>query len=367
MVGSVTFRRSADPHIVASITAHGFGHAAIVTAVLRTIAETRPGCRFSIVTTVPEEVLRLRMGEIPFVYICHQATTDFGMKMASSTDVLRGSSAAAYLAAHKDLDRVLVKEAEVLGSLSPDLVLSCASYVALAGAARIGVPGVGIGPFSWLEIAHAFCADLPGMGPVLDEMRDAYWRAAAFLRTSPGIPMAHPGLRTVGPVGLPGQRRREDLGAILGLHSDERVALVALGGLDEPVAVEAWPQRSGWRWLVAGESHRSSAFALAATGLGVSDAIASADVVITKPGYGTFVEAACHGVPLLVRQRLDWPESRGLTAWFRQSGALIDIDSETFRRGDILPQLQKLVEAPVKIRPVLSGNAEASDIILSFL
>ncbi len=55
--------------------------------------------------------------------------------------------------------------------------------------------------------------------------------------------------------------------------------------------------------------------------MSVPELLASADLVITKPGYGTFVEAACHGVPVLYLERPDWPEAPALCDWLEAQGA----------------------------------------------
>ena len=40
-----------------------------------------------------------------------------------------------------------------------------------------------------------------------------------------------------------------------------------------------------------------------------ADLLASSDALLCKPGYGSFVEAASCGVPVLYVARPDWPES----------------------------------------------------------
>lgn len=354
------------PHVVASITPHGFGHAAIVTAILRTLAEQRPDVRLTFVTTVPETLLRQRMAGVPFDLVAHRAPTDFGMMMESTTVVRVAESAAAYVSAHAGYDAVVAAEAALFQRLGADVVVSCASYAALAGAQRVGIPGIGVGPFSWFDVVGELCADQPGMTAVLAAMQDAYGQAPAFLRTEPGISTGLPNVHDIGPVGLIGVNRRDALTKALQLSGSECIALVAFGGMAEAVPVEAWPVVPGWRWLVVGGGlSAASPFSFERTGVSVSDGIASVDAIVTKPGYGTFVEAACHGVPLLVQDRPGWPESVGLATWFQQFSGLISIDHETFRRGEMATQLHMLAKQPKKLKSSTSGNAQAADFIRS--
>ena len=51
-----------------------------------------------------------------------------------------------------------------------------------------------------------------------------------------------------------------------------------------------------------------------------NDMLASCDAVLTKPGYGTYTEAVCNGVPILTLARPDWPETAGMNDWARRHG-----------------------------------------------
>ena len=53
--------------------------------------------------------------------------------------------------------------------------------------------------------------------------------------------------------------------------------------------------------------------------LNFSDLLASSDVLLCKPGYGSFAEAACSGIPALYVNRPDWPEAPALIEWLQQT------------------------------------------------
>ena len=63
------------------------------------------------------------------------------------------------------------------------------------------------------------------------------------------------------------------------------------------------------------------------------DVLASSDVVLTKPGYGTYTEAVCNGVPVLTIERQDWPETVFLNNWVQQHGHLEVMTAEQFYSG----------------------------------
>lgn len=302
------------------------------------------------VTALPEALLRARWGR-PCAVVAHQGRADFGMVMTSSTGIDVAASLSAHRAALAAREADITAEAAILSRLRPHGVLSCISPRSLDAAARLGLPAVGLGPFTWAEVVAAYADGSAEVAAVIASLRASYANAAAVVATTPFVPMDLPNLRPVGPVGLLGQRRPETLPRAPGEH----LALVALGGIPEAVPVADWPAVPGWRLLTPED--------LGA--LSVSDAIASVDAVITKPGYGTFVEAACAGTPVIWRERPDWPEMPGLGQWLARHVPAFEIDSETFSRGAVADHLHTLVTMPRDAVPVTtSGNAEAAAIIL---
>ncbi|MFA7430012.1 MAG: hypothetical protein WCZ23_07635 [Rhodospirillaceae bacterium] len=343
-------------HVAAVITPHGFGHAAITIAVLTALEARIPqGIDVTFITKVPATVIAERWGR-PCRVIDHAAATDFGMVMRSSTDISVTESLAAYATAHARWDDVVETEAAIMAEVMPDIVLTSASYAALAGARRVGVPGVGVGPFSWREILAAYSDDSPITRAVLTSMAQTYAEADAFIATAPAVPMDLPNLRPVGPVGQPGRSRREELAAALELEEGERVALVALGGIAEDLPVSDWPRVDGWRCITPKD-----------IALSVSDAIASCDAVITKPGYGTFVEAVCAGTPLLYRDRPDWPETAGMAKWASAHVPCLHVDPATFAAGRIEEHLRMLMQIPPGPRAKPQGNHQAAEIIVDLV
>jgi UDP-N-acetylglucosamine:LPS N-acetylglucosamine transferase len=79
-----------------------------------------------------------------------------------------------------------------------------------------------------------------------------------------------------------------------------------------------------------------------------SDLLASVDAVIGKPGYGTFVEAACQGTPMLYAARPDWPEQEPLVDWLLAHGRATLVSDEALRSGDLAGALQALWCQPAK-------------------
>ena len=178
----------------------------------------------------------------------------------------------------------------------------------------------------------------------------------------------------IGPVCTPGTNKRSTLTNNLGITLDAYVILVGMGGMAYPLTLEHWPRQINHipiyylvpeEMLVAATTLHT--ISTAQTGLTYSDLVASVDLIITKPGYGMFVEAAAAGVPLLYVERPDWPEAPALTDWLQSVAHCIEINTETLQQGLFAPQLTQLLTQG-RYPPVpSSGNLQAAQLLQRIL
>lgn len=345
-------------HLFADITAHGFGHLAISAPVLNALAEIAPELRLTVRSRLPLAKLRERIAP-PFTLI--EAASDFGYVMHDALRVDREASAAAYRAAHADWPARVAAEAEFLRSLAPHAVLSNVAYLPLAGARQVGIPALAICSLNWADLfAHHFPGE-PWAPPIHAQILAAYRDADAFLRLTPGMPMHD--LARVEPIApIAARGTRHDLGLGTG-----RKILIALGGFDHRLPVDDWPRLPATRWLVPAswQCRHPDAVAFDDPGLSFTDLLASVDAVITKPGYGSFAEAACCGTPVLYLRRDDWPEQDCLIDWLEQHGRCREIAADRLRRGDIVRDLETLLALPAPPCPQPDGALQAARRILA--
>ncbi len=346
-------------HLFADISSHGFGHLAITAPVLQAVAEIIPNLRLTVRSGLPAAKLRQRI-YCPFEHIA--ATSDFGYVMHDALSIDLAATAAAYRAAHADWPARVAAEAGFLAALAPDLVLTNVSYLPLAGAARRGIPAFAICSLNWADLFAHFFGRQTWAAPIHAEMLAAYRSARAFLRVTPGMPMAAlDNLHDVGPIAATG--RRHDLG----LNGDKAV-LIAMGGIDHRLPVDNWPRLPGIRWLVAADWRctHPDAVAYESFGLGFTDLLCSVDAIVTKPGYGTFTEAACNGLPVLYQRRDDWPEQDCLIEWLQRNLPCLEISAEGLQTGSLAKSLKALWGQPATQRPALTGAAEATAAICRY-
>ncbi len=355
------------PHLLVALTAHGFGHGAQTAAVVNALRELRPDITLTLRTTLPRAFLQRRFAGA-FTLVAQDS--DVGMRMASAVEIRLEDSARAYAHWHHDWDRRVAQEAAWLRAQAPDLVLVNVPYLPLAGAARAGIAAAAMSSLNWADIYHHYFRQRPEAARIEAQMRAAYHAARVFLRLAPAMPMDDlPNAVDVGPVANVGINRRAQIARTLGLADDTRLVLIAPGGIELRLPIERWPVLPSIHWLVPLDwgVQCPGVSALEALGLPFTDVLCSCDAVIGKPGYGTFTEAACNGVPMLYLPRGDWPEAPHLTAWLARHGRAAPIGRARLERGDLAADLAALWSqpAPPPVHP--HGIAQAVERLLELM
>jgi hypothetical protein len=343
-------------HLFVDISSHGFGHFAITAPVLNTVAEMYPDLRLTVRSGLPLTKLRQRIAP-QFEHIA--AASDFGYVMHDALNIDLAATADFYRAAHADWPARVAAETKFLERLRPDAVLSNVSYLTLAGAAIAGIPALAICSLNWADLFAHYFGHEDWAAPIHAEMLGAYRAAEKFIRITPAMPMGDlTNTVMVGPVASLGHRHD------LGLNGDKTV-LIALGGIDHHLPVDHWPRLPGIRWLVAEhwQCSHPDAIPYERFGLSFTDLLCSADAIVTKPGYGTFTEAACNGVPVLYQRRADWPEQECLIDWLRDHSCCREITGANLEAGNLSAPLAELWQQTPPPVPQASGTRGAAELI----
>ncbi len=348
-------------HLLVDISAHGLGHLAQTAPVLNALRPLLPGLRLSLRSGLPLSRLEARV-EGEFAHI--PEARDFGFLMHNAVDIDRAASAQRYREFHADWSQRVATEADELRRREVDALLCNAAYLPLAAAAEAGIPAVGMSSLNWADMFAHYFGDEAWAAPIHAQILEAYNAAVAFLRFAPGLPMPDFKRRiALGPVARSGQNDRKYFSNLLGLDESRRWLLVAMGGMDFPLATERLPARDDVCWLLPGAPDgfsRGDLRGFDPAEARFADLLASVDAVITKPGYGTFVEAACAGTPIVYLEREDWPETPHFAAWLKQYGRAAAIGREMLQAGSFLPTIESLWRQPAPARPDPTGGVEAA-------
>ncbi len=348
------------PRLVVSITGHGFGHVAQTAPILNLLHQRMPELRLIVRSSVPAAHLHSRI-RVPFDHLPNEG--DIGMAMSSAIDVQVEKSRTAYRAFHTNWETRVEQEAALLRELGADMVLSNVGYLPLAAAQRADIANAALCSLNWADIYRHYL----GADDIAAQIHDCYARADVFLRATPGMAMRDlPNLVPIAPLADIGDNRRDELNRLLRLSQEEKLVLVSLGGIASRLPIERWPRIAGVRWLVQAswQVQRPDAITLESLPLDFSDLLASCDALLCKPGYGSFVEAACCGTPVLFASRADWPESPALVEWLQQHGVCREVSRNALERGNIADELTGLwnTSQPERMQP--EGTAQAADWLL---
>lgn len=354
-------------HLFVDISSHGLGHLAQTAPILNALAVQRP-LRLTVRSGLTQAQLARRI-QPPFAHI--HGASDFGFVMHDAINVDLEASAARYRTAYADWPQSVGQEAKLLEKLGPDLVLSNVSPLPLAGAAAAGIPAMAMSSLNWADLFSHYYGTQTWAAPIHAAMHAAYAGARRFLRLNPGMPMQSlDNVAVIGPVSgytdREKMRSRVDVAGRLGLPLDKRWLLIAMGGIAHRLPVENWPEMTGFQLLVPADwqvQARADISVYSDAALPFAELFPAVDVVLCKPGYGTFVEAACCGIPVLYLPRPGWPEADCLTQWLQANGRVEKLAPQAGIDGRLAAPLAELLARALPPRPRADGIADALRLI----
>ena len=358
---------ASPPHLLLVVTAHGYGHLAQSAPVVAALVRRIPDLRVTLQGDIDPAFARHRLPP-GFEHI--QEAADLGLPMDGPLRIRWAEALDAYADFEADYERHLVRQIELLRNLSPDLVLADVPWLPLNAARRLGIPAVGLCSLTWYDILRESPIGDRVPFAVLDRMRQVYAGADLFIRPAPAMPMTWlPNARDVGPIALRRPDRSAELRERLGLPADRPLALMQFGGVGGLSPLHDWPEQGQVHWLVPslGGRCRQDASELAELGLGVADLIGSLDLMLCKPGYGSYTEAACNGIPVLYVTRCDWPEEAALNRWMDGRVPIRRLSIPDLQAGNVERPIEELLAAgrPTPVEP--TGGEEAAELLIPWL
>jgi len=354
-------------HILLAVTAHGYGHLAQSAPVLEALGQRIPGLRVTLQGDIDPEFARRRLRP-GFTQIREAA--DVGLLMDGPLRTRWADSLDRYGAFEADYESRLERQMGLLRDLAPDLVLADVPWLPLDAARRLGIPAVALCSLSWYDILHDCPLSAQVPEGLMERLRNVYRSADLFIRPAPSMPMdwLTNGV-DVGPIAAQRPNRGAEVRRRLGLPADRPLAMMQFGGFDGLDPLHDWPEQDQVHWLVQdlGGRRRRDASAVTDLGLSVLDLLGSFDLLLAKPGYGSFTEAACNGVPLLYVSRGDWPEEPALTEWIRHQVPALEIPMADLLEGRLAEPIAELL-AVGRSRPLEpSGIGAAADLVQPML
>ena len=355
------------PLIWCAISSHGLGHAAQIVPVLNELGRMVPGLHAILRTQVPSWFFENRL-TIPWTL--SPAQQDVGCIQHGPLNIDVAATWTAHARFHANWEQQVRSEILAMRTAAPALVLSDISHLAIESGAQAGIPSVALCNLSWDQILEPLAdPNQPDHRQTLDRIRRAYARAQLLLRPAPGTPMnAFRNIVDIGPIADSTPAAVADLRIAVAAGPGELIILVGFGGIAfDTLPFEQLDRLTGCRFIVAGPVPDGCARLRAASSLPHSfrTLLASADMIVTKPGYSTVVEAIALGKPVVYVRRYNFADEQSLVDYLRCHGRAAELPEADFTHGLWQAALHaaETAPSPPAAPPRPTGAAEAAAIL----
>ena len=359
------------PSIWCAISGHGYGHAAQVVPVLNALGVLVPGLTAILRTTVPASFFRDRL---TIQWTLSPAQQDIGCIQKGPLRIDIDATWAAHRRFHETWETRLSNEVAAMQEVSPTLVIADTPYLAIEAGSRAEIATVALANFTWDLVLKEYChiSDKPQQ-QLIQCIRSSYAKARLALRITPAPKIdAFSDIIDIGPIANPALPERDRLASILTLTPDERTVLVGFGGIPlTSLPLEQMEQLHPYRFLIDGPApagyyriHSTETLPFSFKTL-----LASVDVIMTKPGYGTIVEAVALQQPIVFVRRYNFADEPPLVDYLERYGRGVQLSIDDFVQGRWEPALQQALTKPVPSipPPPSTGAADAAAILAKSL
>jgi hypothetical protein len=358
------------PLIWAAISGHGFGHAAQVVPVLNALSRLIPDLRVLLRTTVSQSFFKDRL--VP-PWEMSPVQQDIGCIQKGPLTIDVEATWREHHRFHSSWEERLQTEIDAMRAARPDVVLADTPYLALAAGKAAAIPTVALVSFTWdLVLSEYETPPSIDSRAIIQLIRQAYAQTDLALRIAPApnMKLFHQ-LIDIQPIAEPGPPARGELAKCLALTPGERTVLVGFGGVPlDSLPFDRLESLAGYRFLFDGPIPPGSRRFVSTLSLPFSfkTLMASIDIIMTKPGYGTLVEAVALQTPMVYVRRYNFADEQPLVDYLHRYGRSVELSMNDFVQGQWRAALQKVFDLPPAIEPPsLSGAAEAATALAKLL
>lgn len=352
-----------------SISGHGYGHAAQVVPVLNALGRLVPNLTAILRTTVPAAFFEPRL-TIPWQLSVAQQ--DVGCIQDGPLKIDVPGTWAAHRTFHADWKNKIEAEAALVRAAGPACVLSNVSHLSIAAGASTGIPTIGLCSLSWDLVLQPFVdPSIDEHTAIIHEIRGAYAQADGFLRVAPGPAVtAFHNVTDIGPIAEPTSPQPVRLREAIGAGASDRIVLVGFGG----IALRHFPFKQmesmhSYRFIVDGivPHAPTRVTSLAALGWPFKQVLASVDMILTKPGYGTIVESVALGTAVVYVRRYNFADEESLVEYLHLYGRSAELPLADFLAGRWEWAIEQAFEQSIRpASPPLSGAADAAHVLARY-
>lgn len=347
-------------HIAYYVSSHGYGHGVRSCDIIRALNRLYPEIRVTITTDLPAAFLRGRLETDRNTV--RPGSFDVGMVQLDSIRVDVSATLEKVKSLYARKLELIRSEAAFLRNAGVSLVVVDIAALPAEAAKAVGLPVIAIGNFAWDWIYGEFAETNSAWLPLIREFERGYGMVDLLLR----LPFAEsmkvfPKTEDIPLVATAGRSRCDELVKLTGCDPKKKWVLLSFTSLEwgEPALNEA-EQLSEYEFFTVKplEWRRKNIHAVDRKQTSFSDVLASADVVISKPGFGLLSECVLNRKPLVYADRADFREYHVLVEGIRKYLKNVHIPADLLYRGKLGDALGAIWSRPEPKDTLASGGDE---------
>jgi len=355
--------------LVYYITAHGYGHGVRSCDIISALRRADPDLCIHVVSDLPVEFLRSRL-DLPMESY-RAGSFDVGMVQLDSIRVDVDMTLQKVLSLLTTRSARIDAERAFLREHNAGLVVCDIPAIPMEAAKAEGLPVLAVGNFAWDWIYEEFIPRDARWQMAVNAFREGYNQVDLLLRLPFCEPMAaFPHIKDIPLVATPGKSNRQAMASRYKINLAKKWVLLSFSTLDwNEQALARVAGLSDYEFLTVlplGWSGKNL-HAIDRHAFSFSEVIASADIVVSKPGFGILSECVVNNKPLVYAERTDFREYPILETALKKHLRHQHIPASELYRGNLGPYLQRVISNPLAIEPLAaSGDVIAAKTIMSY-
>ncbi len=344
--------------VVYYITPHGFGHAVRSLEIIRNLMVIAPSLHVVAVSDIPSFLIEENVG---FMLPYRRKQVDIGLVQLDSLRFDLDATWSRLEALRSEHDKLIKEETAFLASVGATAVVSDIAFLPFHAAKILGIPGIGIGNFTWDWVYSYYARSDPKWTPLVEWIRSGYRKAELFLQ----LPMhgdcsVFERIEPVPLVARHARLSREEARQSLGVTMEQRAYLIAFASLDLDRQAQARLEAiedAAFLFKQPLHFHFRNGVSLDSHGLSYADVVGAVNAVITKPGYGIVSDCLAHRTPMIYCDRGDFPEYPILVEAMEAHLPTVYMPSKDLVEGRWEAAVQSIPAAPSPERPIRTDGA----------
>ncbi len=341
------------------ITAHGYGHGTRSCDIINALHSVAPKIPIVVKTDLP---LAFMQSRLPPAIRMVGGAFDTGLAQKDSIRVDLEASLHAVKKLYSHEQDLIAQEVDFMNRENIGIVVADIPAIPLEAARRANVPAIATGNFGWDWIYSDFVQHDPRWQTYVEKFRNVYRETDLLLRQPFAEPMsAFPNQIDLPLLAKPGTDRREHIAKSTGADSAKKWVLLSFTTLNlDTRALEKITKPNDYEFFSVDplEWKGSGIHCIDRATISFTDALASVDIVVTKPGFGIVSECIANDKPMIYADRENFLEYPVLVEGIERYCRNAFIPAAELYSGNLAPALAAIETAPPPSETMPNGGAE---------